>query len=241
MRQRAGWRWCTFPTRAARRPFRRCWPARCNDGRERQYRAAAHPLRQGTALGVAHRSARRPCPTRRPSSRTPSCSRATAGWPSWARPAFPPMRRRSSTRRSPPPYASPRRRNAWPNRPGLCRSKRWVLRRAAARRAQVGQGGQGLLALFPIRARSAKAGSTLIGPRSNEFVRLAICSRWYFAQRSSGTPPHGSSSPCRSAQPVVSWGSAPSSAWANSSLGGPILTLAIYKQADIERLARWGR
>ena len=28
--RRAGWTWCTCPTRAARRPCRRCWPARCN-------------------------------------------------------------------------------------------------------------------------------------------------------------------------------------------------------------------
>jgi tripartite-type tricarboxylate transporter receptor subunit TctC len=61
-----------------------------------------------------HRSAHRRCPTCRPSSRTASCSRAAAGWPSWVRPAFPMMWQPSSTRRSPLPCASPRRRNAWP-------------------------------------------------------------------------------------------------------------------------------
>jgi tripartite-type tricarboxylate transporter receptor subunit TctC len=60
------------------------------------------------------RSARRRCPTCRPSPRTASWSKPTAGWPSWPRPASRPISRPSSTRRSPPRCASPRRRNAWP-------------------------------------------------------------------------------------------------------------------------------
>ena len=82
--------------------------------------------RQGARAGRRlDRSARPRCPTCRPSPRAASPSRATAGWPSWARPASRPTSWPSSTRRSPPPCASPRRRHAWPR----SASRSWPRRR----------------------------------------------------------------------------------------------------------------